>query len=82
MSGGENQKINLGTGKGNSVKEVIETARKVTGHSIPAIESARREGDPAKLVANPALAKEVLGWEAEHDIEEVVQSAWKWHKKK
>ena len=77
---GAQLKLNLGTGNGASVLEVIEACRKVTGHAIPAEIVARREGDPPQLVADPSKAKEVLGWEAKHkDIEAIVASAWGWH---
>lgn len=73
--------FNLGNGVGFSVKEVIETARKVTGHPIPAKEEGRRAGDPAQLIASSAKAREILGWKPEHDsLEEIIASAWKWHK--
>ena len=68
-------------GVGYSVREVIETARKVTGHPIPATESSRRAGDPARLVASSEKAKSVLGWKPVHDsLEEIIASAWNWHK--
>lgn len=73
--------FNLGNGVGYSVREVIDTARKVTGHDIPAVESERRAGDPARLVASSVKAKEVLGWNPVHDsLEEIISSAWNWHK--
>ena len=73
--------FNLGNGVGFSVKEVIETARKVTGHSIPAVISPRRAGDPAQLIASSEKAKFILGWKPKHaDIEEIIASAWNWHK--
>ena len=80
MEGNESNIVNLGNGVGFTVKEVIETARKVTGHPIPAVEEKRRAGDPAVLIASSAKAKEVLGWKPEHaDLEEIIASAWKWH---
>ena len=82
MNGGESDIFNLGNGVGYSVKEVIETARKVTGHPIPAKEEARRAGDPARLVASGKKAKEILGWEPEiKDLADIINSAWKWHSK-
>ncbi len=79
--GGENNVFNLGNGVGYSVREVIETARKVTGHPIPAEETARRAGDPARLVASSEKAKSVLGWKPSHaSLEEIIASAWNWHK--
>lgn len=81
VNGGESNVFNLGNGVGFTVKEVIETARKVTGHPIPAEITPRRGGDPAQLIASSAKAKEVLGWNPEHaDLEEIIATAWKWHK--
>lgn len=81
MNGGESNTFNLGNGVGFTVNEVIETARKVTGHPIPAVVSPRRAGDPSTLIASSAKAREVLGWNPEHDrLEEIIESAWKWHK--
>lgn len=81
MNGGESNIFNLGNGVGYSVKEVIETARKVTGHPIPAKEEPRRAGDPARLVASGEKAKRILGWEPEiKDLADIISSAWKWHK--
>ena len=79
--GNESNVFNLGNGVGFTVKEVIETARKVTGHSIPAKVTPRRPGDPARLIASSDKAKEILGWKPQHDkLEEIISSAWKWHK--
>ena len=79
-NGGESSIFNLGNGVGYSVREVIETARKVTGHPIPAVETPRRAGDPARLVASSEKAKTVLGWKPVHDsLEEIIASAWNWH---
>ncbi|MCL5429120.1 MAG: UDP-glucose 4-epimerase GalE [Chloroflexi bacterium] len=73
---------NVGSGHGYSVLEVVEMARKVTGHPIPALETPRRPGDPARLVASPALIQKELGWEAKHSgLEEIISSAWDWHHK-
>lgn len=71
---------NLGSGSGYSVREVIETARAVTGGAIRADESARREGDPARLVASSAKIRRELGWSPKHDnLREILESAWEWH---
>lgn len=81
MEGNESNIFNLGNGVGFTVKEVIETARKVTGEPIKAVEEKRRAGDPAVLIASSQKAREVLGWKPEHDsLEEIIASAWKWHK--
>ncbi|WP_455717229.1 UDP-glucose 4-epimerase GalE [Anaerosporobacter sp.] len=78
--GGESNIFNLGNGVGFTVKEVIDTARKVTGHEIKAVVSPRRAGDPAQLIASSDKARTVLGWKPEHaDLEEIIASAWKWH---
>ena len=80
MEGNESNIFNLGNGVGFTVKEVIETARKVTGKPIKAIEEGRRAGDPATLIASSEKAKTVLGWKPEHaDLEEIIATAWKWH---
>ncbi len=72
--------FNLGNGRGFSNREVIETARKVTGHPIPVREEPRRPGDPAALVASSQRAQEVLGWRPRHtDLGEIILSAWRWH---
>ncbi|MDZ4815218.1 MAG: UDP-glucose 4-epimerase GalE [Verrucomicrobiota bacterium] len=74
--------FNLGSGIGYSVKEVIDTCRKVTGHEIPANEMARRPGDPDQLVAASDKARNVLGWKPQYDnLTKIVESAWRWHKK-
>ena len=81
MNGGESNIFNLGNGVGFTVKEVIDTARKVTGHPIPAKITPRRAGDPAQLIASSEKAKTVLGWHPEHaDLEEIIATAWNWHK--
>lgn len=73
--------FNLGNGSGFSVKEVIDTARKVTGHPIPAEIVDRRAGDPPALVADSRRIKNELGWNPKFpDIESIVASAWDWHK--
>jgi UDP-glucose 4-epimerase len=72
--------VNLGTGVGNSVLEVINACRKASGHPIPTVMCPRRAGDPAELVAECSLAKQVLGWEPRYrQIDQIVQTAWNWH---
>lgn len=72
---------NLGSGNGFTVKEMIEAARLVTGHSIPAKVCERRTGDPAKLVASSEKARRELGWQPKFEnIEAMIASAWNWHK--
>lgn len=73
---------NVGTGSGYSVKEVIETAREVTGRTITVLETPRRPGDPDKLVAKVEKIKDLLGWTPKHSsLEQIMESAWAWHLK-
>ena len=81
-AGTPSQAINLGTGLGHSVKEVIDTVARAGGRPVPAIESPRRPGDPPELVAAPTRARDVLGWTCQYpDIETIVRHAWAWHDK-
>ncbi len=78
---GDRLVYNIGNGSGYSVREVIETAREVTGHPIPAIESPRRSGDPARLVASSKKIRQELGWRPGHpDLKDILSSAWEWHR--
>ncbi|KAL2920304.1 hypothetical protein HK105_200377 [Polyrhizophydium stewartii] len=78
----KSDKFNLGSGKGFSVKEIVEAARRVTGHPIPAEVKDRRPGDPDTLVAASQRAEEILGWKRQYtDIEAIVQTAWNFHQK-
>ncbi len=80
--GGDSLICNLGNGTGFSVKEVIEVARKVTGHEIKAEDAQRRAGDPAILIASSDKAKKELGWEPRYNsLETIIETAWKWHEK-
>lgn len=81
MDGEESAVYNLGNGKGFSVKEVVEVARRVTGKEIKAEVAPRRAGDPAVLVASSEKAKKELGWKPEFDsLETIIETAWNWHK--
>jgi UDP-glucose 4-epimerase len=72
---------NLGNGQGFSVREVVEVARKVTGHPIPVTESPRRAGDPAVLIASSEKIRHDLGWQPRSpDLKTIVESAWQWHR--
>ena len=74
--------FNLGNGRGFTVREVIEAARRVTGHAIPAVEAPRRAGDPAVLVASSEKIQKELGWRPKlPDLEEIIASAWRWFRK-
>lgn len=78
--GNESNIFNLGNGVGFTVEEVIETARKVTGHPIPEVKAERRAGDPAQLIASSEKARKVLGWNPQNaNLEDIIASAWKWH---
>ncbi len=79
--GGKSVICNLGNGKGFSVKEMIETARSVTGHPLPVVVTPRRPGDPARLVASSDRARKVLGWKPKTGIEKIIATAWEWHSK-
>lgn len=80
LDGGESDVFNLGNGNGFSVLEMLEAARRVTGHAIPAVVEARRAGDPARLVASSDKAREILGWTPEYDsVEQIIADAWRWH---
>jgi len=78
--GGSSEFINLGNGRGYSVLEVVEAARKVTGTTIEAKVEPRRTGDPSRLIADATKAKTLLGWEPQiPDLESIIESAWQWH---
>ncbi len=73
---------NLGTGGGSSVREVIESCRKITGQPIPVLEKPRRPGDPPRLIASSEKIKRELGWRPQFQtLDAIVESAWKWHQK-
>ena len=81
MNGGDSAIYNLGNGTGFTVKEMVEIARKVTGHTIPAEVAERRAGDPAVLIASSKKAMEELGWKPKYaDVETIISTAWNWHK--
>ena len=76
---GESGIFNLGSGDGYSVKEIIDTARRITGREIPAKVEPRRAGDPSVLIASNKKAAEVLGWKPQRGLEEIIADAWAWH---
>lgn len=83
LAGGESNVFNLGNGNGFSVREVIETARQVTGREIRAIESPRRAGDAPILIGSSDKAKKILGWNPQYaDLTTIVRHAWQWHQKR
>ena len=71
--------FNLGSGDGCSVKEIIDTARRITGRDIPAVIEPRRAGDPSVLIASNEKAARVLGWKPRRGLEDIIADAWKWH---
>ena len=80
--GTPSQAVNLGTGQGQSVRAVVTTVSRTAGKAVPAVESPRRAGDPATLVADPARARDVLGWTCRYpDLDVIVEHAWRWHTK-
>jgi UDP-glucose-4-epimerase GalE len=81
-SGAASQAINLGTGRGHSVREVVDTIARVARKPVPVVESPRRPGDPPELVAAPERARDVLGWTCRYaELETIVRHAWTWHEK-
>ena len=83
LAGGGSARYNLGNGNGYSVREVIEAARRVTGHPIPVVAGARREGDPPVLVADARAARDALGWRPAHaDLDTIVAHAWAWEQRR
>jgi UDP-glucose 4-epimerase len=80
LNGGGNAVYNLGNSTGYSVKQVIDTAREITGHAIPARVAERRAGDPAVLVADSSRIRTELGWQPEYEsLEAIIRTAWAWH---
>lgn len=83
LVGAKTSQYNLGNGRGFSVREIVETAEKVTGRAIPFEIGARREGDPAHLVGDATMAKKVLNWSPRYtDLTQIIESAWAWHRSK
>ncbi len=81
-AGGDSIALNLGTGRGHSVREVIAAAEAVSGRRIPVRDAPRRPGDPPALVADPGLAAETLGWQAQHsDLDTIIRTALAWHRR-
>ena len=70
--------LNLGTGRGHSVREVISTIERATGRKAPTCAAPRRAGDPAALVADPSLAEKLLNWKAKYSLDQIVGTAWNW----
>jgi UDP-glucose 4-epimerase len=76
----QSDSFNLGTGTGNSVREVIDTVRRVSGRDVPVDEHPRRAGDPPRLIADASKAHDILGWKPQHqNLDAIIESAWAWH---
>jgi UDP-arabinose 4-epimerase len=83
LDNGDNLAVNLGTGQGSSVRQVVDMVRRITGREVIARDAPRRAGDPPALVADPKKAGEVLGWAPQHsDLATMITDAWRWHNKR
>lgn len=82
LSGGETVALNLGTGRGTSVRELLEAVSDASGRPMPTDYAARRPGDSPTLVADNAMAQQVLGWSPRYDLSDIIGSAWQWHSKR
>ncbi|HMA69148.1 MAG TPA: UDP-glucose 4-epimerase GalE [Candidatus Mcinerneyibacterium sp.] len=80
FAGGESISLNLGSGEGYSVKEIIDYSKKITGIDFKVDVTERREGDPPILVADSSRAEKILGWKRKYDLEDIIRTAWRWHK--
>jgi len=78
LENGPSTALNLGTGQGSSVREVVSAIERVAGKRVPQRVVARREGDPPQLVADPSVVQQVLGWKAKRSLQDIVATAWKW----
>jgi UDP-glucose 4-epimerase len=81
LGGGASDVFNLGSGRGYSVREVVETVARVTGAPVPAEDGRRRPGDCAALVSGSSRAAERLGWQAQASLEDMIATAWAWHQR-
>jgi UDP-glucose 4-epimerase len=82
LAQGESTVLNLGTGQGHSVRQVVSVIERLTGSKVPTKMAARRPGDPATLVADPSRAEKLLRWEATRSLDQIVSTAWKWSEKR
>jgi UDP-glucose-4-epimerase GalE len=76
---GETTAINLGTGQGSSVREVLETTRRISRTDVPSVDVDRRPGDPIQVFGDNSRAWELLGWVPKHGLDEIIETAWRWH---
>ena len=81
LAAGKSAQVNLGTGKGISVRQAIATIEQVAGRKVPIRMAPRRAGDPPELVADPSRAEKLLDWKAKRSLEEIVATAWKWEER-
>ena len=78
-AGGQSEALNLGVGRGYSVVQILKSVERVTGRPVPIVAAARRAGDPAEVVANPARARDVLGFQAKYpELDDMIATAWRW----
>ena len=82
LAEGQSAALNLGTGQGYSVREVISTIERVSGRKVPTRKASRRPGDPAALVADPSRAENLLQWKAKYSLDRIVSTAWNWAESK
>ena len=81
LGGGKSDAFNVGTGRGTTVRELLDAIERVTGRTVPARAAERREGDATALVADNRRIREMLGWAPRFGLDEIVGSAWDWHRK-
>ena len=83
LDNGDTIAVNLGTGHGASVRQVVDTVRRITGREVVARNASRRAGDPPVLVADPKKARELLAWVPQRsDLDAIITDAWRWHNKR
>ncbi|MCU1270274.1 MAG: UDP-galactose 4-epimerase [Acidobacteriaceae bacterium] len=82
LAKGESAAMNLGTGEGCSVKDVVAAVERISGSKVPTHIAERRMGDPPELVADPSLAEKLLKWKAKRSLDEIISTAWKWAQKR
>ena len=78
--GGATMALNVGTGTGTSVKQIIEATAQISGQAVPHEYGPRREGDPVAVYADPTMGRDVLGWTPRYGLDEIISSAWAWHR--
>ena len=78
-SGGESCALNLGTGTGSSVLDVVRATERIAGHAVPMEFTSRRLGDPISVYADPTMVQRTLGWSPLHGLDTIIDTAWRWH---